>query len=491
MKRLHLLVATVVALVLIPASAFGYSYTFSCGPSWPSLPVSYYINEAGSGDIAFNTLQSVVADSFAAWGEPCCSNFAAAYQGTTQLTATNNQGRVILSWVESNWNPNWGNVNVTIGITFSQVYNNCAIAQAPILFNGVGFRFSTDGSGTDVQAIATHEIGHLLGLGHSQLSNATMYAAYTGSTGARSLHQDDVDGVCSLYRRSCSCVSNSGCSSDEICSNQQCVPRPCTSDAECDPGLECNQQTGDCIIPPCSTDAECAAGFVCQSNICVSGCPVCRRNCETNADCGSAGYCVDDESGGKVCLVLCGENAACPGDSVCYRVPDGQGGEVYVCGADNATSSLCPEGYVCQGNDIVDECASDADCSSGLVCANSVTGRTCQTPPDPCAGVTCGTGEVCDNGSCVPDGSGNNTNANNTNSNNNDGGSSNNATTGGTGSGSQSGGGKSADDPRIIVFPPDEDVPEDRTCSTAPSGEMPGALLFLGFAAWAGRRRRR
>lgn len=491
MKRLSLLFAALL-VVLAPTSAFAYSYTFSCGPSWRSLPVSYWINSAGSADVPMGTVESVVQDSFDVWGDPCCSSFSAAYQGQTSLTATNNQGRVVLSWTESSWNPNWGSVNVTIGVTFSQVYSNCAIAEAPIIFNGVGFRFSTNGSATDLQSIATHEIGHLTGLGHSQLQDATMFASYLhGSTHSRTLHQDDVDGVCSLYTKSCSCVSNSDCASGEVCSNRQCIPRPCQSNADCASGLECNRNTGQCIIPPCGGDADCADGFVCRNQICVSACPVCRRNCDDNADCGSGGYCVEDGAGGTVCIVLCGQNSECPGDSQCYSLDDGQGGTFYACGDPNATNNLCSDGYVCQDDAPTDECSADADCPGDEVCVNSVSGKVCQAPTDPCAGVSCPAGEVCQNGQCVDDGSSSNNGTNNGNTNN--GNTGNNGTAGTNGEDP----GIVVEDPDgekkppvIIIFHDDEEEEEERTCSTVPAGELPGSLLVFCLIVAARRRRR-
>lgn len=476
----------VFALVTVPATAFSYTYTFSCGPSWSNLPVSYWINSAGSDNLSFAAVESAVADSFVEWGDPCCSRFSAAYQGTTQLTASNNQGRVVLSWTESNWNPNWGSVNQTIGITFSQVYNNCSIAEAPILFNGIGFTFTDDGSGTDLQSIATHEIGHMLGLGHSSIQQATMYAAYIGGTGARSLHQDDADGVCSLYTKSCSCVGNNDCASGEQCVNRQCQEIPCQSDSDCDAGLSCDQASGDCVIPPCSSTDDCAPGFICgNGDICVSGCAACRKNCTTNADCGSSGYCVDNTDGSKVCLVLCGENAACPGDSECYRVPDGEGGDAYVCGAPDATNSLCPEGYVCESDDVMDECTADDECDAGQTCQNSTQGRKCLTAPDPCDDVTCDDGQVCEEGACVDTDTTTNNNGNNSAGTNNG-----NNTTSNTGGTSGSGVGTSKDEPVIIIFA-EEPEPEERTCSTAPVGELPGSLLLIGAFGWLVRRNRR
>jgi hypothetical protein len=56
-----------------------------------------------------------------------------------------------------------------------------------------------DGS-YDLDSIITHEMGHFLGLAHSADATATMYAQYSrGSTAMRTLKQDDIDGLCSIY----------------------------------------------------------------------------------------------------------------------------------------------------------------------------------------------------------------------------------------------------------------------------------------------------
>ncbi len=52
----------------------------------------------------------------------------------------------------------------------------------------------------DIQGVACHELGHALGLSHSNSSGATMYWAISGNgTAARSLHSDDSAGVQSIY----------------------------------------------------------------------------------------------------------------------------------------------------------------------------------------------------------------------------------------------------------------------------------------------------
>lgn len=53
----------------------------------------------------------------------------------------------------------------------------------------------------DLETVALHEIGHLLGLAHSADPNAIMYPTYTGVQ--RTLNQDDVDGIRRLYPYLC------------------------------------------------------------------------------------------------------------------------------------------------------------------------------------------------------------------------------------------------------------------------------------------------
>ena len=57
--------------------------------------------------------------------------------------------------------------------------------------------WSSDGTGIDLETVALHEIGHLLGIMHSNDPTAIMYATYTVEN--RFLSSDDIAAIHALY----------------------------------------------------------------------------------------------------------------------------------------------------------------------------------------------------------------------------------------------------------------------------------------------------
>lgn len=91
--------------------------------------------------------------------------------------------------------------------------------DSDIFFNPSGKFYSdseADGCRREahIESVAVHEVGHLLGLGHTPVSNATMFASTTlCSNNGESLAQDDIDGINCIYNNGYGC---GGCVADTL-----------------------------------------------------------------------------------------------------------------------------------------------------------------------------------------------------------------------------------------------------------------------------------
>lgn len=87
--------------------------------------------------------------------------------------------------------------------TLTLDFDTGEIIEADIELNSEDFTFALDAQKdqVDLQAVLTHEIGHVLGLAHSDAPSATMQPESTGFGIAelRSLEEDDAEGVCAVH----------------------------------------------------------------------------------------------------------------------------------------------------------------------------------------------------------------------------------------------------------------------------------------------------
>lgn len=246
MKTLAALAAVVVIGVPCRTLAFVRAHVDSdfSSPalSWCEDKPSYVINESGSRDAGPGSLDAVRA-SFQTWTEPACTGLTFDDRGTTSridvgydLASDDNINLVVwreVSCVQaapssdpclqnggcSNKYGCWEHSAETIALTITTYDNRTGdLLDADIELNGVGFVFTiSDGptcpappprpapscAATDVRNTVTHEIGHVIGLAHTPVADATMFAsASLGETSKRILAQDDIDGLCTIYPKS-------------------------------------------------------------------------------------------------------------------------------------------------------------------------------------------------------------------------------------------------------------------------------------------------
>ena len=119
------------------------------------------------------------------------------------LTEVSDNGEDIGAAGDQQDDPNVGDIR--IGAT-PQVSGQLAFAFLPPPFNGgtdagdIFFNTTQNWNATtgfDVETVAIHEFGHALGMSHSAITSAVMYATYNATK--QSLTTDDISGIQSIY----------------------------------------------------------------------------------------------------------------------------------------------------------------------------------------------------------------------------------------------------------------------------------------------------
>lgn len=170
-----------------------------------SLPVTYVIQANGSDDLSFGATEAALTLAFETWQGVTSS--VITFQEDTAANATRTDYGAddihMLIFDEDDSTGLFPGASATVALTPTTFdLSDGRILDSDIIFNGDDFTFSTDGAtGTqDLQSIATHEIGHLIGLDHCAIGAATMYPfTAAGTTVHRTLTQDDELGATDLY----------------------------------------------------------------------------------------------------------------------------------------------------------------------------------------------------------------------------------------------------------------------------------------------------
>jgi hypothetical protein len=194
MTRTRMISCVAAALVLLamagPADLGAWA---QWGPVWSTgdIPVPMEANGSGTPDCSGITEFGALRRAGTTWNQVSCSFFAF----TKGPGYPNNRSAPVQDGVNNIvWDYGTGALAVTyLWGWFTRLEND-------IIFDE-GYSWSCSGSPGfnqyDAETVALHEMGHVLALDHSNNFSAVMYAYYQGVR--RSLHQDDINGVCALY----------------------------------------------------------------------------------------------------------------------------------------------------------------------------------------------------------------------------------------------------------------------------------------------------
>ena len=201
-------VFALIALVVFAATAQAYVREQIGGHNvswWASdMPVPWYMNSDSTTD-TLNELAGIQS-SFDTWENVPTATITFVYAGALPFNPDSPPlyDGERLDYYCCIW---WDKQNRsglldsgTLGICFYWAMpSDGHLVDADIVFNDKDYNWNAQGQGGDMplEGVATHEIGHLLGLGHSPDQSATMY--YIWHPGSEVLAQDDIDGVTAIY----------------------------------------------------------------------------------------------------------------------------------------------------------------------------------------------------------------------------------------------------------------------------------------------------
>jgi hypothetical protein len=173
------------------------------------IPVRYFIDQAGDAKLGFNATRNAIDAAFAAWTNVTGASIVMQIAGTAAATANgfcDGTSKII-------FNDPFGEVTDPSGCGGILAIGGYCSNGASKPFDGQSFREIVEGdiifnngwtgcsfwNTTNFAEVATHEIGHTIGLAHSTDPTATMYSfAHFDGRGA-SLTPDDAAGVTYLY----------------------------------------------------------------------------------------------------------------------------------------------------------------------------------------------------------------------------------------------------------------------------------------------------
>ena len=219
--RCRVLALALLLALVVPASASAYlklSVRTLSGEvvsvRWSRTPVRWFVTDRGVAGVSASDFHAALTRAFATWQNVPTATIDFQFAGFTGARPSDDDGMNVLGFQDR------PELERVLGQTeFTVDRRTGDIIESDIFFNAT-FNWSVATPGVagrfDVESVALHEVGHLLGLGHSALgetelmpnarrrvlsSAAVMFPISFGAanTADRQLQPDDIAGVSDTY----------------------------------------------------------------------------------------------------------------------------------------------------------------------------------------------------------------------------------------------------------------------------------------------------
>jgi hypothetical protein len=180
---------------------------------WTQFPIRYFISNVTVAGVSSQQFQAAITAAFTTWHAVENTQTSSTFVGFVQARPFVEDGMNVIGYLSQP-----GQDRTLAATTFTVDETDGRILESDIYFNTI-FPWSTAEAGAtdryDVQSIALHEIGHLLGLSHSALGETELIGggrrviaaesvmfpiAFTrGNIADRTLKADDIAGISDIY----------------------------------------------------------------------------------------------------------------------------------------------------------------------------------------------------------------------------------------------------------------------------------------------------
>lgn len=139
---------------------------------------------------------ALIKDAMEVWNNVPTSSLKVKYGGTTTSTI---DGNPVVAYCSVNFAADTGGADQDTVPGVARGNGNPQLTSGLLILNAsAGAANIASVSRIGLEVVVAHEIGHVLGLGHSQSANALMYYTYSLKSDLN-LAQDDIDGISYLY----------------------------------------------------------------------------------------------------------------------------------------------------------------------------------------------------------------------------------------------------------------------------------------------------